>query len=362
MQKQPPLIKSLLTIAIPCYNGATNFAELFSSIELLGLNKQEYEVLIIDNHSIDDTEMVIAGFKRRWPNLKYHRNKSNIGRIENWNLALELCEGEFVILMNVNDRFLPFDIRRPLQILKANKQVTMVLTDYKQKGLVYPNWLEKGCFKFNDYIKATFLDARILEFYSLGILHQHIFRTDLIRQAGVSFDPKMPRTTDRVFVGEVACFGGEIIYYLNESMVEWRLNTNRYHYAAHINKHSFNLEELWLNEYEANFRLSQLAEIDQKDFLKSQLMLAMSYTHKHWLYNFRNKLHTRKETREGLEFLTAKIYLEYVKAICKMNDFRFNYNLISIESFFAVVREFLIFHKILKKNRSLKGVISEQDL
>ena len=357
MQKQLPLIKDLLTIAIPCYNGAANFAELFNSITLLGLNVEDYEILVIDNASSDGTEAVITDFKQHMPNLKYHKNESNIGRIENWNLALDLCEGEFLILMNVNDRFLAFDIQVPLQVLKANRQVTMVLTDYMQKELAYPNWREKGYIKLTDYIKATFLDERILEFYSLGILHQHIFRTDLIRNASIYFDPKMPRTTDRVFVGKVAAAGGNLIYYHNQGMVEWRLNKNRYHFAAHINKKSFNLEELWLNEYEANFHLCKLAGINQKDFLKSQLALASRYVHKNWLYNLRNKLYTRKETREGLEFITARIYLEYVKAICAMNNIKFNYSSLKIKAFFAVLREFLVFHKVLRKNRSLKKVI-----
>lgn len=357
MQKQLPLIKNLLTIAIPCYNGAANFAELFNSIALLGLNAKDYEILVIDNASCDGTEAVITDFKQQIPNLKYHKNESNIGRIENWNLALDLCEGEFLILMNVNDRFLAFDIQVPMQVLKANRKVTMVLTDYTQKGLAYPNWLENGYFKLPDYIKATFLDERILEFYSLGILHQHIFRTDLIRSAGIYFDPKMPRTTDRVFVGKVAAAGGNLIYYHNQSMVEWRLNKNRYHFAAHINKQSFNLEELWLNEYEANFYLCQLAGINQKDFLRSQLILASRYIHKNRLYNFRNKLYTRKEAREGLEFITARIYLEYVKAICAMNKIKFNYFSLKVKAFVAVSREFLIFHNVFKKNRSLKTVI-----
>jgi len=357
MQKPLPLKQNLLTIAIPSYNGSEHFAELFKSIELLGLTHDEYEVLVIDNCSNDNTQAVLADLQRSMSNLRFYKNQLNIGRIENWNLALALCQGEFLLLMNVNDRFSPFDMHRNLDVLKNNSQVTMVFADYEQKGSAYPNWAETGYFKLGDYIRTTFLNEKIFEFYSLGILHQHIFRTGIIRENNIYFDPKIPRTTDRVFVGEVASAGGGWIYYFNNSMVEWRLNASRYHYTAHINKHSFNLQELWLNEYEANLRLSEMVSISKKDFLKSQLMLADRYLHKNWLYRLRKNLKPESDTREGLEFITAKIYFEYVKAICKMNGIRFNYSLLTIRSLIAVFREFLIFHKFLKKNRSLKKII-----
>src|SRR5438128_1505928 len=93
--------KSLLTIGIPTYNGGENLLELFDSIKLLGLSSDEYEILVVDNSSEDDTEAIINKLKPHYSNLRYHKNGNNIGRIENWNKVIELTQGDYLIIMNI---------------------------------------------------------------------------------------------------------------------------------------------------------------------------------------------------------------------------------------------------------------------
>src|SRR4051812_41318855 len=109
------LVKGLLTIGIPPYNGAANLGELFKSIRYLGLTDNEYEILVVDNASTDNTNDVIAELKLLYPNLRYHQNISNIGRVENWDKVVELSKGEYLIIMNINDRFMPVNLSRHIQ-------------------------------------------------------------------------------------------------------------------------------------------------------------------------------------------------------------------------------------------------------
>ena len=348
----------LLTIAIPCYNGSDNFQELFLSIGNLGLKMEEYEVLLVDNHSDDGTEDVIGKFQLSMPNLRYHRNSHNIGRIENWNKAIELSGGEFLILMNVNDRFLEFDAKKHMVYLLRNPEIGMILTDIEFKDTVYPNWEESGIVNLKAYLQQTFLEDKYLEFHSVGVLHQHIFRTRLIKDHQIRFDPLLPRTTDRVFVGELVTAGGGNFLYSNKTMVKWQLNTGRYHYQVHIDERGFNFQELWVNEYEANLKLSKMGDILFEHFLQGQLVLAISYHYKMRFREFRIKRLGDNKESIGLEFPTASVYYSYLSVIASLNNISIVHTRIKLRGLFIVVKEFLIYHRLrAKPARTIKDII-----
>jgi glycosyltransferase involved in cell wall biosynthesis len=349
---------TLLTIAVPCYNGSDNFTALFQSIEKLGLKTEEYEVLIVDNFSNDGTEELIGKFQSTMSNLRYHRNDHNIGRIENWNKAVELSCSEFLIVMNVNDRFLDFNAREHINYLLNHPEISLVLTDIEFKDSIYPNWEESGVINLKGYLRKTFLDDQYLEFHSVGVLHQHLFRTKLIKDHQLTFDPALPRTTDRVFVGELIAAGGGFFFYTNQSMVKWQLNANRYHYQVHIKEASFNFQELWVNEYEANLKLSKLGGITFEHFLKSQLILASSYNYKMQFREFKINWLTLKEEPIGLEFPTASVYLAYLCTIARLNKIPVRHLQIKLRGLLIVIKEFLIHHKfMIKPARTIKDII-----
>jgi glycosyltransferase involved in cell wall biosynthesis len=352
----------LLTIAIPCYNGSANFEDLFASIKRLGLKEDEYEVLVVDNHSNDGIEEIIWKFQTTMSNLRYHRNDYNIGRIENWNKAIELSCGEFLILMNVNDRFLDFDMKQHINYLLSHPEISLILTDIEFKDSIYPKWQESGVINLKAYLHKTFLNDQYLEFHSVGVLHQHIFRTQLIKDHHIQFDPDLPRTTDRVFVGELIEAGRGLFFYTNQILVKWQLNTGRYHYQVHNKEAGFNFQELWVNEYEANLKLSKLGGIPFKQFLESQLVLSSSYKFKMNLREFKIKWLRLKEKPIGLEFPTASVYYAYLCTIASLNKIPIKYFQIKMRGLLIVIKEFLIHHQLMvKPARTIKDILQNFD-
>jgi glycosyltransferase involved in cell wall biosynthesis len=357
------LVKNLLTIAVPTYNGGGSLPDLISSVEKLGLKSDEFEILIVDNCSDDDTEAVINELLQFHSNIKYYRNPYNIGRIENWNKAIELSKGEFLILMNVNDIFLEFDVKKYLGFLSCHDEISMVLTDMAFENAVYPSWNESGVVNLVDYIRKTFLDKQLLEFHSVGVLHQHIFRTNHILKYGIKFNKELPRTTDRVFAAELTTAGGGKFYYTNKCLTSWRLNSRRYHYTVHLDKKSFDFEELWVNEFKANHAVANTAQISMKDFLVSQLTLASSYIYKFRLAELSDTLRRRKSPRSGMEFPTAGIFYEYLATIARLNGIRINYSSIKFTGLLLVIKEFLRHHKVIEqKERSIKDIVFPTEL
>jgi glycosyltransferase involved in cell wall biosynthesis len=315
-------------------------------------------LLIVDNCSTDDTAEVARQLQSQYPNIRYHRNNSNIGRVENWDRVIELARGQYLIIMNINDRFMPVNLTKHISYLENHPEIALVLTDMQFADHVYPNWAEEGVIDMNSYLEKTFLDTEYLEFHSLGVLHQHILRTADIINHRIKFNPEIPRTTDRVFIGEVVKAGGGKFYYSKDVMVSWHLNNGRYHFSVHNNPANFNFNQLWLNEYVANVQLAQISNIPYKKVLQSQLVLARFYMQVKWLRNVKNKLLNCHTVTNGMEIPTASAFYAYLKTMAELNEVTINYISISRKSLARALNWYLRSVGLARKNkRTLQGII-----
>jgi len=109
------------TIGIPTYNRA---ALLGPTIEAaLSQSFEDFELLISDNASVDETRSVVAQFKD--PRIHYHRNESNIGPVNNFTSMVKKCESTFFVL-NQDDDLLHKDfLLRCHQAVKDKPEVTL---------------------------------------------------------------------------------------------------------------------------------------------------------------------------------------------------------------------------------------------
>lgn len=350
-----------LTIGIPTYNGAFNFNELFSSIKNLGLNENEYEILVVDNASTDNTLELLEFLKNEYSNLRYYQNQRNIGRTENWDKIVELAKGEYLILMNVNDRFLKFELRKYLTYLDNHKNISMVLANihivYPESSHLYPNFKECGIINLTNYLAKTFLDPKYIEFNSLGILHQHVFRREIITGNNIKFDNRIPRTTDRVFVGEVINAAGGLFYYTNETLVKWQINNYRFHHNVHLNNRELDLDYVWMNEYKANKALAKLGKISSQDFLWCQLVFAKFFILKYKMTTIARRF-SISIPPSSLDEISAHIYYDYIKVVAKLNGILLNETVVTFTALFKVLRLPLQKLKIISHERSIKDIIA----
>lgn len=91
----------MLTIFTPAYNRAGTLPRLFES--LMRQSCLDFEWLIIDDGSQDDTQAVVDGFTKTagFP-LRYHK-KENGGKHTAYNMALELAQGEWFFCVDSDD-------------------------------------------------------------------------------------------------------------------------------------------------------------------------------------------------------------------------------------------------------------------
>jgi glycosyltransferase involved in cell wall biosynthesis len=82
-----------VTIGLPVYNGERYLREAVDSI--LAQTFRDFELVISDNASSDDTEAVARAYAQRDPRVRYVRNQQNIGGFRNHNQVVALARGEF---------------------------------------------------------------------------------------------------------------------------------------------------------------------------------------------------------------------------------------------------------------------------
>ena len=80
-----------LSIGLPVYNGQNYLAE---SIEaLLGQSYEDFELIISDNASTDDTADICRRYEKQDSRIRYFRQERNIGGAPNHNFLVEQARG-----------------------------------------------------------------------------------------------------------------------------------------------------------------------------------------------------------------------------------------------------------------------------
>lgn len=115
----------LVTFVVPCYNLAYLLPECLNSI--LVQTYPDFEVLVMDNCSPDNTPEVVQSF--RDPRVKYVRNETNIGHTLNFNKGIAMARGKYVWLVSADDFLVsPHALGRYVDVMERNPQVGYVFS------------------------------------------------------------------------------------------------------------------------------------------------------------------------------------------------------------------------------------------
>ena len=92
---------NFLTIGIPIFNGGEFIEKRISNIKRV--TKVDYHIIISDNCSDDNTEIICKQILRRNKNISYFRQKKNIGVVDNFKFLLKKSLSKYFIFASVDD-------------------------------------------------------------------------------------------------------------------------------------------------------------------------------------------------------------------------------------------------------------------
>ncbi len=113
-----------VSIILPTYNYAHYLPAALES--LLAQTYKNFEVIVVDDASSDNTKQVINKFLNQSDKIKYFKNRKNLGPAKNFNRGLSYASGQYVVFFHPDDLFAPQFLEKQVRILDANPNIGVV--------------------------------------------------------------------------------------------------------------------------------------------------------------------------------------------------------------------------------------------
>ena len=88
-----------VSVVIPTKNRSALLAEAIERIECQSIPREQYEVIVVDNDSIDDTRSVLEQKARTYPNLRFDLQEKP-GAAATRNAGLRIAKGEIILFID----------------------------------------------------------------------------------------------------------------------------------------------------------------------------------------------------------------------------------------------------------------------
>ena len=114
------MTEPLVSVVVVTWNGAHLLAGCLDALERQTLDRDLYEVVVVDNASVDGTPELVA---ERWPRAVLLRNDANLGFAGGCNTALRWTRAPFAMLVNNDAELAPDVLERMLAAMRADDGV-----------------------------------------------------------------------------------------------------------------------------------------------------------------------------------------------------------------------------------------------
>lgn len=118
-----------VSIGMPVYNGAKFIHEALDS--LLAQTFTDFEMIISDNASTDETEAICREYAAKDQRIKYVRQAENLGAVANFQYVLDEATGEYFMWAAADDVWLPTFVMVCAGLLAKETNSGMAITGYK---------------------------------------------------------------------------------------------------------------------------------------------------------------------------------------------------------------------------------------
>ena len=115
--------EAVVSVGMPVFNGGRFLKEAIESF--LRQEYRDFELIISDNASTDDTGTICQAYASVDPRIRYVRNETNIGVLDNFNQVLHLARGEYFMWAACDDIWEPGYILQLAGLLREDPQVVL---------------------------------------------------------------------------------------------------------------------------------------------------------------------------------------------------------------------------------------------
>jgi len=165
---------AIVSVVIPTYNRAHMIGRCIRSV--ISQTYYDFEILIIDDGSVDNTEQVIRSFKD--PRIKYVRNQIQVGANAARNTGIKLAKGKYIAFLDDDDEWLQ---------TKLFKQMAVMENASESIGAVYTGRIVIKSGKVVSIVSPHFqgnIISKLLDENCVGTMSTVMIRSKLLLQNG----------------------------------------------------------------------------------------------------------------------------------------------------------------------------------
>ena len=109
-------MNDLVSVIMPSWNCGRLIAESICSVQ--AQTYQNWEIIVVDDCSIDNTESVVKSFND--PRIRYFKNEQNSGAAVSRNWALREAKGRWIAFLDSDDLWEPLKLEKQIQFMEEN--------------------------------------------------------------------------------------------------------------------------------------------------------------------------------------------------------------------------------------------------
>ena len=244
-----------VSVIIPTFNHA-NFLP-FALQSLIDQTYRDFEVLVIDDGSIDGSAEIVKDYCSKDPRFSYYYQE-NKGRSAARNYGLEMARGKYITFLDSDDVYLPEKIEKQVQVLDTDPQIGWVYCLYSymnEQGALLDIKTRDYSFAGNIYPDIIFFKGNIVT--TPGVM----LRRALLEKAGL-FDEKMDICEDLDLWRRISKFA--LIAQIKEKLVWVRRRVNEdYPLWDYLTAHEYFYKKVMIDDPElyAEIRIPLHAEM-----------------------------------------------------------------------------------------------------
>ncbi|MGI0493135.1 glycosyltransferase family 2 protein [Alkalinema pantanalense CENA528] len=257
-----------ITVCIPTFNRAHLLPFAIGSV--LAQTESDWELIVCDDGSTDDTPAVMAGYTD--PRIRYLRHDRNIGKSNNMRSGYEAATGEYFIKFDDDDRLTPDFLAKTSQILDQQPEIGFVGTDHwviDEQNQRRQDWSDQNSQRWG---RSSLPEGSISDLLTVVFVRQSLqIGATLFRRSALQVVDYMRRDWQNCEDNDLfvrLALAGYSAYYLPERLMEYRFHPEQQGIHRAIPYLSDKVQYLQSYEFQG-----ELEEIRRSRLAETQLQL-----------------------------------------------------------------------------------------
>ena len=254
-----------ISIIMTSYNYANYIPDAIESI--IAQTYTNWELIIVDDASIDNSAELIAHYQEKDPRIKLIRHNQNLGLAKAIQTGLENAKTEWVAFLESDDIFFPNALEEKVKAIQTGADI--IFTDIeafqdKERILLLKEYCSKLKSSAINLDKSQFIDnfSDVISYINIiPTFSSVMLKRSLLLEC--NFNSFYKPSLDHYLWSQLARYK---VFYINKKLTKWRL-----HNGSYITKDTSN----WIKKY--LFCISiYYNTIKHKSFIK-RLFLTLNY-------------------------------------------------------------------------------------